>query len=177
MGISSGLSVVMHLLSSCHMVRKATSWWSASSNQSSYRCRMHTTSGQSTVTRYRAWTTWFVWRWNKERFDHIRTPTFAGRCYQCDFPQLKLEDKNWVTHSLMGLIWYLQALPGDNCVFCSRILKLMSSLCLTLPNVYALTYTSISAKRSTSHAGVVRQSSAPGSKPRRDSEQWILAGI
>ncbi len=118
-----------------------------------------------------------MWRWSKERFDHIRTPTFAGRCYQCNFPQLKLEDKNWVTHSLMGLIWYLRALPGDNCIFCSRILKLMSSLCLTLPNVHALTYTSISAKRSTSHAGVVRQSLAPGSKPRRDSEQWILAGI
>jgi hypothetical protein len=41
-------------------------------------------------------------------FDHIRTPTFAGRCYQCGFPQLKLEDKYWVTHSLMGLIWYLR---------------------------------------------------------------------
>jgi hypothetical protein len=42
---------------------------------------------------------------------------------------------------------------------------------------YALTYTSISAKRSTSHAGVVRQFFVPGLKSRRDSEQWILAGI
>ncbi len=74
-----------------------------------------------------------------------------------------------------GLIWYLRAPPGDNCIFCTRILKLMSSLCLTLPNVDALTYISISAKRSTSHAGVVRQSSAPGLTPMRDSEQWILA--
>jgi hypothetical protein len=48
---------------------------------------------------------------------------------------------------------------------------------LTLPNVYALTYTSISAKRSTSYAGVVRRSLVPGLNPRRDSEQWILAGI
>jgi hypothetical protein len=46
-----------------------------------------------------------------------------------------------------------------------------------LPNVYVLTYTSISAKRSTSHTGVVMQSLAPGLKPRIDSEQWILAGI
>jgi hypothetical protein len=86
-------------------------------------------------------------------------------------PQLKPEDKYWVTHSLMGLIWYLQAPPGDNCGFCTRILKLMSSSCLTLPNVYALTYTSISTKRSTSHADVVRQSSVPGLKPRKDSQQ------
>jgi hypothetical protein len=107
----------------------------------------------------------------KERLDHIRTPIFARRCYQCSFLQLKLEDKYWVTHSLMGLAWHLRALPGDNCVFCTRILKLMSSLCLTLPNVYALTYTSISAERSTSHAGVVRQSLAPGLMPRRDLEQ------
>ncbi len=28
---------------------------------------------------------------------------------------------------------------GDNCVFCTRTLKLMRSLCLTLPNIYALT--------------------------------------
>jgi hypothetical protein len=35
----------------------------------------------------------------------------------------------------------------------------------------------ISAKRSTSRAGVVRQSLAPGLKPRRDSDHWILAGI
>jgi hypothetical protein len=60
---------------------------------------------------------------------------------------------------------------GDSCIFCARILKLMSSSCLTLLNVYALTYTSISVKRSTSHAGVVRQSSAPGLMTRRDSEQ------
>ncbi len=32
-------------------------------------------------------------------------------------------------------------------------------------------------KRSTSHAGVVRQFSVPGMKPRRDSEQWIPARI
>ncbi len=123
-----------------------------------------------------AWTTRFVWRSNKEWLDHIRTPTFAVCCYQCRFPQLKLEDKYWVTHLLMGLIWYLRAPPGDNCIFCTRIQKLMNSSCLTLLDVYALTYISISAKRSTSHAGVVRQSLAPGLMPRRDSEQWNLAG-
>ncbi len=88
-------------------------------------------------------------------------------------PPTQLEDKYWVTHSLMGLIWYSWAPPGDNCIFCTRILKLISSLCLTLLNVYALTYTSISAKRSTSHAGVVRQSLAPGLMPRRDSETTV----
>jgi hypothetical protein len=77
-----------------------------------------------------------------------------------------------------GAQWYLRALPGDNwCVFCTRNLKLMSSLCLTFPNVYALTYTSFSAKRSTLHAGDVRQSLVPGLKPRRDLELWTLAGI
>jgi hypothetical protein len=125
---------------------------------------------------YRAWTTQFVWRSNNEWLDHVKKPTFAGRCYLCSFPQLKLEDKYWVTHLSMGLIWYLWALPGDNCVFCTKILKLMSSLCLTLLNVYVLTYISISAKSSTSHAGVVRQSLAPGLMPRKDSEQLILAG-
>ncbi len=34
--------------------------------------------------------------------------------------------------------------------------EVMSSSGLTLPNVYVLTYTSISAKRNTSHAGGVR---------------------
>jgi hypothetical protein len=37
--------------------------------------------------------------------------------------QLKPEDKYWVTYLLMELIWYLQAPPGDNCIFCTRILK------------------------------------------------------
>jgi hypothetical protein len=59
----------------------------------------------------------------------------------------------------------------DNYVFCTRILKLMSSSCFTLPNVYALTYTIISTKRITSHAGVVRQSLAPSLTPMRDSKQ------
>ncbi len=35
----------------------------------------------------------FVWRPNKERSDHIRTPTFTRSCYQCGFLQLKLENK------------------------------------------------------------------------------------
>jgi hypothetical protein len=116
-----------------------------------------------------------VWKWNKEKIGHIRTSN--RRCYQCGFLQLKPEDRYWATHSLMGLIWYLRAPPGDNCIFCTRTLKLMSSLCCTLPNVYALTYTSISAMRSTSHAGVVRQSLVPGLKPRKDLEQLTLAGI
>ncbi len=75
-----------------------------------------------------------------------------------------------------GAHMVLVGTAGDNCVFCTRILKLMSSSCLTLPNFYAFTYTSIPTKRSTLHAGVVRQSLAPGLMPRRDSEQWVLAG-
>ncbi len=64
-----------------------------------------------------------------------------------------------------------------NCIFCTKTLLLMSSPCRTLLDVYALTYTSISAKRCTSHAGVVRQSWVPGLKPWRDLEQWTLVGI
>jgi hypothetical protein len=75
------------------------------------------------------------------------------------------------------LIWYLRALPGDNCIFCTRPLKLMSSSCCILLNVYVLIYTSISIKRSPSHTGAVRQSLVPGLKPRRDLEQWTVAGI
>ncbi len=118
-----------------------------------------------------------MWKLNKERIGHIRTLTSDGRCYQCGFPQLKPEDRYWATHSLMGLIWYLQAPPGGNCVFCNRTWKLMSRLCRTLLNVYVLTCTSISAKRSTSYTGVVRQFSVPGLKPRMDLVQWTLAGI
>ena len=44
-----------------------------------------------------------------------------------------------------GAHMVLAGLPGDTCIFCTRILKLMNSLRLTLPNVYALTYTSIFA--------------------------------
>ncbi len=78
-------------------------------------------------------------------------------------------------NSVMELIWYSRAPPGDNCIFCIRTLKLMSSLCPTLLNVSAPTYT-ISIKRSTSHAGVVRQSLVPGLIPRRDFGQWTLDG-
>ncbi len=52
----------------------------------------------------------------------------------------------------------------------------MSSLCRTLPNVSAPTYTSILIKRSTSHAGVVRHSFPLGLMQRRDFEQWTLDG-
>jgi hypothetical protein len=76
-----------------------------------------------------------------------------------------------------GAHMVLASPASDNCIFCTRTLKLMSSLCLTLLNGYVLTYTSISTKRSTLHAGVVRQSLVPGLKPNRDLEQWILAGI
>ncbi len=40
----------------------------------------------------------------------------------------------------------------------------------------AHTYTSISAKKSTSHADVARQSSPPGLMPSRDFGQWTLDG-
>jgi hypothetical protein len=92
------------------------------------------------------------------------------------FPQLKPEYWYWATHLLMGLIWYSWALPGDNCIFCIKTLMSMSSLCLTLMNISAPTSTSISAKKSTSHAGVAKQSLLPGLMPRGDFGQWTLNG-
>jgi hypothetical protein len=78
--------------------------------------------------------------------------------------------------ALQGLDGGVHSVPAISLVG-KGVEKLMSSSCLTLLNFIVITYTSISAKRSTSHTDVVRQSLAPGSKPRRDSEQWILAGI
>ncbi len=181
MGISSGLSVVRHLFSSYHMVCKATSWRSASSRfLKSIKLQMSYAHYFRTIDCNGVQSLDYIICVEVEQ-GKVRPYKNTNLCREVLSmqlpPKLKLEDKYWVTHSLMGLIWYLGAPPGDNCIFCTWILKLMSSLCLTLPNVYALTYTSISAKRGTSHAGVVRQSLAPGLKPRRDSEQWILAGI
>jgi hypothetical protein len=72
--------------------------------------------------------------------------------------------------------WAMRAPPRDNCVFYIRTLKLMSSLCCTLPNVSAPTCTNISVKRSTLHAGIVRHSLVPDLMPRRAFKQSTLDG-